>query len=475
MKTNTIFNNILKTFFLVFILALSSCTDDDGSLSGPQTTVMSDQFDETLSFTGSNEENVSFQISVNAPNGINSITADIVLNGMFESNIYSHTNSDKNLKEFTSEDISFEILEEYIEEDLTVVVISEDLAGKIDSLELFVTALGKYETGLFIVNEGAFGNGNASLSYFDKVTSTVTNDFFYKQTNKSLGDQAQSMTIFNHKGYVIVQNSNKVEILNINNGKSIGQLTSKEGLYSPRYFLGINASKGYVSDWGADGSTGTIKVIDLTTNTVTKTISTGSGTNQLVLVGNHVFAANSGGWSNDNSVVVIDADTDEIIETITVGDNPSTLVVDEDNDVWTTGAGQTVYNADWSLNTEESTPAFLAKIDHEDFEVALKIDAPSVGMGPAGLKVDSNGSTLVFKYDGAIFSTDTETVSSTDDFTKIIETDFIYGLSIDASENHIILGIAPDYTNPGSIKRYDITGSFIDEHTVGIGPNGIAY
>lgn len=329
------------------------------------------------------------------------------------------------------------------------------------------------QDGFFIVNEGGFGNGNASLSFYDKTSASVTNNLFESTTGKPLGDQAQSMTVYNDFGYIVVQNSAKIEVISTDDYALVA--TISEGLPSPRYFLGINASKGYVSDWGADGSTGTIKVIDLTTNTVTKTISTGSGTNQLVLVGNHVFAANSGGWSNDNSVVVIDADTDEIIETITVGDNPSTLVVDEDNDVWTTGAGQTVYNTDWSVNTEESTPAFLAKIDHEDFEVALKIDAPSIGMGPAGLKVDSNGSTLVFKYDGAIFSTDTETVSSTDDFTKIIETDFIYGLSIDASENHIILGIAPDYTNPGSIKRYDITGSFIDEHTVGIGPNGIAY
>lgn len=328
--------------------------------------------------------------------------------------------------------------------------------------------------GFFIVNEGGFGNGNASLSYFDKATLSVTNDLFINNTGKPLGDQAQSMTIHNNRGYIVVQNSAKIEVISTDDYSLVA--TIEEGLPSPRYFLAINDAKAYVSDWGADGVSGTIKVIDLETNAVTKSIETGTGTNQLVLVGDYVYAANSAGWGYNNTVVVIDKDTDEVVDSIEVGDNPSTIVVDEGNDVWVTGSGKTVYNADWSVNVEESTPAFLAKIETDDNSVDTKINAPSIGIGPSALNIDSNGETLVFIYNGGISTAVVSTLSSADEFTEIISSVAnLYGIGLDQSTNQIILAIAPDFSNPGSIKRHELNGSFIDEYTVGIGPNGIAY
>ncbi|PIB35667.1 hypothetical protein BFP72_09815 [Reichenbachiella sp. 5M10] len=332
------------------------------------------------------------------------------------------------------------------------------------------------QDGFYIVNEGGFGNGNTSLSFFDKATLSVSNNVFETVTGKPLGDQAQSMTIYDNKGYIVVQNSAKMEIISTDDNSLLA--TINEGLPSPRYFIGINASKGYVSDWGADGSTGTVKVIDLTTHTVTSTISAGAGTNQMVKVGQYVYAANNGGWGYDNTVIVIDTETDQIVQTLTVGDNPSTLVVDEEDDVWVTGAGKTVYNSDWSIDLENSTPAFLAQIDTDDNTLDLKIEAPSVGIGPGSLNIDSKGKTLVFRYDGGISTVSTDLnddTASVTDFTEVIADDNISGLAVDASDDQIIVCISPNYTNPGSIKRYDFSGSFIDEYTVGIGPNGIAY
>ncbi|MCV9385761.1 YncE family protein [Reichenbachiella ulvae] len=332
------------------------------------------------------------------------------------------------------------------------------------------------QDGFFIVNEGAWGNANASLSYLDKATGSVSNNLFETATGKPLGDQAQSMTIFNDQGFIVVQNSSKIEVISTLDYSLVA--TIDEELPSPRYFLGVDASKAYVSDWGADGSTGTIKVIDLSTYTVTKTISTGAGTNQMVLVGDRVYAANSGGWSYDNTVVVLDTNTDEVVATIEVGDNPSSLVLDQNNNVWVTGSGRSVYNEDWSLNTEESTPGFLAKIDTDNNTSQLKIEAPALGVGPSRLLVDATGETLIFKYQGGVYTASINmniASANVQDFHNLFNDENIYGLGVDLSTNQIITGIAPDYTNPGSIKIYQIDGSFIEEHTVGIGPNGIAY
>ncbi|MDU8955858.1 MAG: YncE family protein, partial [Bacteroides sp.] len=60
--------------------------------------------------------------------------------------------------------------------------------------------------GLFITNEGNFQYGNATLSYYDPETKTVENEVFYRANAMKLGDVAQSMTIRNDVGWVVVNN-----------------------------------------------------------------------------------------------------------------------------------------------------------------------------------------------------------------------------------------------------------------------------
>ena len=47
------------------------------------------------------------------------------------------------------------------------------------------------ERGLFIVNEGMFQYGNATLSYYDPETKTVENEVFHRANAFKLGDVAQ--------------------------------------------------------------------------------------------------------------------------------------------------------------------------------------------------------------------------------------------------------------------------------------------
>src|SRR5690242_18231299 len=68
--------------------------------------------------------------------------------------------------------------------------------------------------GYFVVNEGGFGNGNTSISFYDRNSNTMTNDVFTKKNGRALGDQSQSVTVFEGKAYIVVQHSGKIEVIN---------------------------------------------------------------------------------------------------------------------------------------------------------------------------------------------------------------------------------------------------------------------
>src|SRR5687768_13166931 len=49
--------------------------------------------------------------------------------------------------------------------------------------------------GFFVVNEGGYGNGNTSISFYDRATDQMINDVFAARNGRPLGDQSQSMTM----------------------------------------------------------------------------------------------------------------------------------------------------------------------------------------------------------------------------------------------------------------------------------------
>ena len=88
------------------------------------------------------------------------------------------------------------------------------------------------ERGLFIVNEGMFQYGNATLSYYDPETKTVENEVFHRANAFKLGDVAQSMTLHNGVGWIAVNNSHVVFAVDPDTFREVGRITN---LTSPRY------------------------------------------------------------------------------------------------------------------------------------------------------------------------------------------------------------------------------------------------
>lgn len=322
--------------------------------------------------------------------------------------------------------------------------------------------------GYFVVNEGGFGNSNTSISFYDRSANTMTNDVFAKKNGRPLGDQAESITVYDGKAYVVVQHSAKIEVINADDFSSVNTIST--GIESPRYFLPITAHKAYVSDWG-DGFTGSVKVIDLDKMMVTNTIATGKGPNEMILKDGKVYVANSGGYDNDNTISVIDVSKDAVTSTITVGDNPNSLRFDKDGNLWVLGAGKFAYNPDYSVDVANSTKSTISKVVNGQETTRLSISEIAYP-GAAHLNINKAGDQLFYLFNGAVYSLTNS--ASTAPIASLIGDKYYYGLAVDPFTDNIIACEAPDFSSPGKIYAYDNT-TLVYSFEVGIAPNGVGF
>lgn len=317
---------------------------------------------------------------------------------------------------------------------------------------------------VFVVNEGNFNRSNADISLFSKASASVTSVTLFKNsTGGDLGDVAQHMAMQDSLGYIVVNNSNKIEVVSLAKFRSKATI---KGLQLPRYFAAASAGKGYATETVAYGGSGRVAVLDLQTNKVLKTIAVGQEPEQLLVVGSRLYVTNKG----SNTVTVINIATDTIEGTITVGDGPNSLVLDRNGSVWVLCGGRVVYNPDYSINYTATTKGGLAQITPGQL-TATRREVESNRSAPGHLSINGSKDRLYYTYQGGVYTLGIGEAGLPT--TPLIRRQF-YGLGIDPQDNTIYGGIAP-FTTAGKVIRYRSTGAAIDSFTVGVGPNGFVF
>ncbi len=322
----------------------------------------------------------------------------------------------------------------------------------------------EYTNGVFITNEGPFGSGTGTVSFYSRGSGGVHNDIFEAKNGYPLGNIVQSMEIYNSKAYIVVNNAGKVEVANGNTFAAEGSIT---GFTYPRYFLGINSSKGYVTEWGSSGIAGAVKIVDLTTKTVTGTITTGKGAEGMVLAGSKVYVACGGGFDNDSVVTVINAVTNGIITNIAVGANPKSIKMDASGKIWVLCSGK------WDPTyTILISPAKLMRIDTATNSVDLTLPFASPTSQPSNLVVNSGKTVLYYCYNGSVYPQDYSVATLSG--SPVINRSF-YGLGIDPATNYFYGSDAVDFSSNGKVIRYNASAVLVDSLAVGVIPEGFYF
>ncbi|ALD20010.1 YncE family protein [Hymenobacter sp. DG25A] len=318
---------------------------------------------------------------------------------------------------------------------------------------------------VFIVNEGGFNKGNAGISSFSTATGQMLDvNRFQTANSRPLGDVAQSMTVAGARGYIVVNNSNKLEVVSLPDLKEVATIT---GLLLPRYFMAASADKGYVTEWVDFGVPGRVAVIDLKTNTIVKTIPTGITPEAMLVVGNKLYVANNG----ENTLTIINTLTDAVETTLPVGDAPTSLVQDRAGRIWVLNSGMVAYNPDYTEDYEHTTPGSLVDFAPQNPTAQTRRPFASNQVRPQKLLIDFSGTTLYFSNGSAVFRMNTTDAALPT--TPIIRRRF-YGLGLDPRDN-TVYGALENFSGPTKFIRYQSTGTPIDSFAVGVGANSFVF
>ncbi len=307
--------------------------------------------------------------------------------------------------------------------------------------------------GAFVVNEGNFGWGNASLSYYDKTTDSIYHNLYSRVNNKPLGDVFQSMTIHNGLAYLVINNSGTIEIINPHTFQHQGTIT---GLVSPRYLLPVNASRAYVSDLYGNG----LSIADLQGMEITGQIPMRGWTEAMLRLGERVLVAGTG----SGYLYAIDTETDRLTDSLHLPPGPQSMVVDAAGYLWVLSGGEPML---------KGQPG-LYQIEPRNLEILGFYPLGKVGNPISRLQISPCGETLYF-LGRDIFSMSTADPQSGARLFVASKGRGFYGLSADPDSGEIYVTDAIDYVQPGIIMRFSSQGLLISSQRAGIIPADLGF
>ncbi len=321
----------------------------------------------------------------------------------------------------------------------------------------------KATTGLYVLSEGTFGGNNTTLSYYNFNTSMATTDFFANANASKLGDTGNDILIYGGKIYIVMNVSSYVEVADAFTAKNIAKIdfkTTGGAARQPRFAAGYK-NKVLVSSYD-----GTVAVIDTSSLTIDKYIPVGLNPEQIVVSGDKLYVANSGGLSPkfDSTISVIDLGSYTETKKITVGINPGSITADDAGNIYVACTGDYVAVLPKLVKVNTATGSIVKSADTAVGKIKFNNGLLFVTGGYFGSPKIRTLSTTDFRQSSANFVTDGSVVK------------LPYGLNVDAANGDVYVTDAVDYVSSGQVFCFDKTGKkkFSFSVTPGINPNTVA-
>lgn len=319
--------------------------------------------------------------------------------------------------------------------------------------------------GFYLVNEGNMGSNKCTLDYFDYFTGLYARNFYAERNPnviKELGDVGNDIGIYGSKLYVVVNCSHKVEVLDSRTGTRLGQVDIPNCRYV-RFYRG----KAYVSSYvgpvliDPDAPKGAVYEVDTTSLKVTRKVSVGYQPEEMEIVDDYMYVANSGGYrvpNYDNTVSVIQMVDFKQVQQIPVGINLHRLKKDRYNKLWVTSRGD-----------YQSRPSRMYVMDkRRGYNQMIVTDTLPFGVSNMAIRGDSlyfystewNNYTQSNTITYGIVDVRTKQLVSNNFITDGTEKEITipYGIAVHPETGDILVTDAKNYVSSGTLYCFDRQG-----------------
>ena len=308
---------------------------------------------------------------------------------------------------------------------------------------------GAYENGIFLSNEGNFGSPTATVSFISNDLSIENKIYSANNGGAALGDVLQNIGVNGDNAYLILNNSNKIEIVNRYTFKKVA--TVSDQVSQPRYiaFAGNNF---YVTN--SSGSSKFVNVYNSTTNAFVKKIDLTSSGERIVEASGKIFVQNAS-FGSGNKITIINPTANTVEKEVTVPNGNIKKTISTGGNVYTIAS--------------TSTDSYIYKLSPTG-AISSTITLTGIANGN-NLEID--GTKFFFSSGAKVYSMDlSSTVIPTTPVLTLTDNSWsaLYGFSV--IDGKIYISNANGFTADSTVEIYSTAGTLLKTVTAGRGTNG---
>lgn len=334
--------------------------------------------------------------------------------------------------------------------------------------------------GFYLLNEGNMGLNKSSLDYYDATTATYHRNIYAERNPnvvKELGDVGNDLQIYGSKLYAVINCSHKMEVMNADDATRVAKID----IPNCRYVVG---HKGYVYVSSYVGPVqidptapkGAVFKVDTLTMNVVGNVEVGYQPEEMSVIGNKLYVANSGGYrigNYENTVSVIDLDKFEVCDVLELEgvQNLHRMDVDSKGRLWVSSRGD-YYG---SVST-------LVVVDPQSGKILKNMNIPVSNMW-----VDDDVAYIISSEYSKVTETEGITYAKVDMLNmEILSRQLItdgtdkkikipYGIAVNPVTKDIYITDAKSYVVSGTLYCFDKNGVKLWQQTAGQIPNSFAF
>lgn len=322
--------------------------------------------------------------------------------------------------------------------------------------------LGKYERGVLIINEGAFGANDGEVYHYDQDADAVTSNVFERVNSRPFAGLIQQLA--HHDSYFyLVANTGKVEIVNASDFVSVGAVTSDQ-LVIPRA-VAVVGQKLFISDYGPydnqwNNPDSFIAVVEgKEGGAVSNTIPVPSQPEGLFTVGDRLLVACAAG----REVVVINTQTEEVTSNLPLPEGSPYAFFN--------------YSGQPYVYARNATHVYFYQLNTSNFTIVNSIEIPvSNSIYNGNFALGENGNVYIIQTGGSMDRVVVVSLST----GEILEDNLyqgsnFYGIGYNSATKNLYIGDNAGWQSNGKVLVINEEGTLQQTLEVGKGPSGFLF